>query len=95
MAVYVTRPPELLVGEGVMLGGQVMVGGVVSVTLTEKAQVATLPARSDTLQLPTVSPRLNLLPVCGVQASDDEAIPTLSVAVGLKLTVTKEAPVGV
>ncbi len=50
----------MLVGDGSILAGQVMAGGVVSITVIEKAQVAGLPDVSDTRHVTSVEPRVRV-----------------------------------
>ena len=61
--------------------GQLIAGGVVSVTWTSNEQVLVLPLPSVAVQLTSVVPIENVLPEAGVQLI--EALPQLSVALAL------------
>ena len=67
--------------------GQLIVGGVESITVTVKLQVAVLPDGSVATLVTVVVPRLNVLPEAGVLTT---VALQLSVAVTLKLTVAPQ-----
>jgi hypothetical protein len=66
--------------EAVWLAGQLIVGGVVSVTVTVKLQVAARPAPSVAVQVTVVAPNEKAEPEGGVQTT--LGAPQLSLAVG-------------
>jgi hypothetical protein len=65
--------------------GQVMIGGWVSFTTTEKLHVALFPATSVAVQFTVFVPRAKTLPLVGLQLTLTPG--QLSVAVAVKLTV--------
>ena len=77
----VTAAPAALVASATMPAGVAIAGAVTSLTVTLNDAVAVLPAESFAVQVTTVEPTLNDVPLAGVQVCD--TTPTASVAAAL------------
>ena len=80
-------PPLVLT---LALAAQVMAGASVSLTVTVKEQVLVFPWPSSAKQFTVVAPSAKLLPLAGEQVT--LAVPQLSVAVTLKVTLLAQVP---
>jgi hypothetical protein len=83
VAVKVTTAPDALVAATVMFAGQMMLGGVVSTTVTVVVHIAELPARSVAVNLTVCVPGPNVAGSGGLLVMVTFDWPQLSVAVAI------------
>src|SRR5438876_1120349 len=75
-----------------MFAGQIMLGAMVSCTVTVKVQVLVLCAASKAVQITVVLPRAKVLPLAGEQVGVS-APSTMSLALAVKVAIAPEAAV--